>query len=98
MIFFRIFWHLCSCSHAAGVAALMIEAQKFKNPDPALIKKILASNVIDMDNPETDGFDEGFDFATGAGFIKADAAVATARYYNEYFEATKKFLALVNRS
>lgn len=29
-----------------------------------------------MDDPSTPGFDGGFDFATGNGFIQADAALA----------------------
>ena len=72
--------------HAAGVAALMIEAQKLNTLTPDQIKGILESTAIDMDNIYTDGFDKGFDFNTGYGFIKADAAVGKVKFPNLYVQ------------
>jgi hypothetical protein len=45
--------------HAAGVAALMIEAQKLKTITPDQIKGVLSANTVDMDNLYTPGFDKG---------------------------------------
>ncbi|HYE35968.1 S8 family peptidase [Methylocaldum sp.] len=60
--------------HAAAVAALMLQA------DPSLspwdIYTAMANTAIDMDDPFTPDFDTGFDFASGCGFIQADAAIA----------------------
>jgi subtilisin family serine protease len=63
--------------HAAGVAALMLEV----NPSlsPSQINKTLKQSAIDMDDPATPGFDQGFDFATGDGLIQADKALALIR-------------------
>lgn len=72
--------------HAAGVAALMIEAQKLKTLTPNQIEGILMANTIDMDAVRTSGFDKGFDYNTGAGFIRADAAVAAVQYPNIYIK------------
>ena len=66
--------------HAAGVAALMIDAQKLRTITPDQIKGILGKNAIDMDNPYTPGFDVGFDFATGMGFIQADKSVGEVKF------------------
>ena len=59
--------------HAAGVAALM----KSKVPaiTPAAILTTLENTALDMDDPFTAGFDTGFDFGTGFGFIQADKAL-----------------------
>ncbi len=70
--------------HAAGVAALMIDAQKLRTLKPAQIKGILAKHAIDMDDPYTDGFDKGFDFTTGAGLIVADKSVGEVKFPNVY--------------
>jgi len=75
--------------HAAGVAALMIEAEKLNNLTPGQIKGVLSASAIDMDNIFTDGFDKGFDFNTGAGLIKADAAVAAVKFPNLYIKDLK---------
>lgn len=72
--------------HAAGVAALMIEAQKLKTLTPNQIEGILMASAVDMDAPRTTGFDKGFDYNTGAGFIRADAAVAAVQYPNIYIK------------
>jgi subtilisin family serine protease len=68
--------------HAAGVAALMIDAQKLHTLKPGQIKGILSAHAVDMDDPYTNGFDKGFDFATGAGFIVADKAVGDVKFPN----------------
>ncbi|UYZ62285.1 S8 family serine peptidase [Hymenobacter weizhouensis] len=78
-----------SAPHAAGVAALMIEA--FRNPlPPDLVKLAMTSTALDMDDeftndstydvgpnadPAGDVFDQGFDFTTGYGLLQADRAV-----------------------
>lgn len=75
--------------HAAGAAALMIDAQKLKTITPDQIKGILSANTVDMDNIYTPGFDAGFDFNTGTGLIKADAAVDAVRFPNVYVKDLK---------
>ncbi|SOE23669.1 Subtilase family protein [Spirosomataceae bacterium TFI 002] len=62
--------------HAAAVAALMLEAEP--SYTPANILTELRNSSTDMDDPTTPGFDIGFDYATGAGLIKADVAVQAA--------------------
>jgi hypothetical protein len=59
--------------HAAAVAGLMLQG----NPGltPGAIKTALINSCVDMDDPLTAGFDTGFDYATGNGLIRADAAV-----------------------
>ncbi|RYE12273.1 MAG: hypothetical protein EOP51_31865, partial [Sphingobacteriales bacterium] len=59
--------------HAAAVAGLMFQG----NPGltPSAIKTALINSCIDMDDPSTPFFDTGFDYATGNGLIRADAAV-----------------------
>jgi subtilisin family serine protease len=66
--------------HAAGVAALMIEAQKLGTITPDQIKGVLTKNAIDMNNRYTRGFDKGFDYNTGHGFLQADKAVGAVQY------------------
>ena len=72
--------------HGAALAALMIEAQKLKTITPNQIKGILESHTYDMDNPYTTGFDNGFDFATGYGFVKGDKAVGEVKFPNLYIK------------
>ena len=60
--------------HAAAVAALLQERAKLSF-SPADVLKRLQSTAIDMDDPLTPGFDTGFDFRTGYGFIQADKAL-----------------------
>ena len=59
--------------HAAAVAALM------KQKVPAITRNTILSTMettaLDMDDPSTAGFDTGFDFGTGYGFIQADRAL-----------------------
>ena len=59
--------------HAAALAALIIQAKsKFYDDDisPTELRGILQSSAIDMGTA-------GFDFATGYGFLQADAALGT---------------------
>src|SRR6185436_7674050 len=63
----------CSAPHAAGVAALMIEARKkYWNEvlSPDSVRLLLQNTAIDMDN-------NGFDYISGYGFIQADKAIET---------------------
>lgn len=62
-----------SAPHVAAVAALMLEIDN--NLPPRTVTKSLQQSAIDMDNPLTPGFDQGFDFKTGMGFVQADAAI-----------------------
>jgi subtilisin family serine protease len=75
--------------HAAGIAALMIEAEKLNNLTPGQIKGILSANTVDMDNIYTPGFDKGFDFNTGTGLVKADGAVGDVKFPNLYIKDLK---------
>ena len=61
--------------HAAAVAALMLDY----NPalTPANIENALIASAIDMNDPFTPGFDNGFDFKTGHGLIQADDALCS---------------------
>ncbi|NEO32631.1 MAG: S8 family serine peptidase [Symploca sp. SIO3C6] len=69
-----------SVAHVAAVAALMLEANP--NLDPETIYSILQETALDMDDPDTPGFDRGFDFATGYGLIDAVGALNAARTLN----------------
>ena len=46
--------------HAAGAAALMIDAQKLNTLTPSQIRGIMSAKTYDMDNRYTAGFDKGF--------------------------------------
>ena len=63
--------------HAAAVAALMQQARKVRMT-PAAVLDIMKQSALDMDDPETPGFDIGFDYRTGAGLIQADKCVELA--------------------
>jgi hypothetical protein len=63
-----------SVGHAAGVAALLIEADP--TATPAELYQALENTALDMDDPYTVGFDLGRDAATGDGLIQADLAIA----------------------
>lgn len=60
--------------HAAAVAALLQE-KTHNSLSPATIGSILKQTALDMDDPSTPGFDTGFDYGTGYGFIQADKAL-----------------------
>jgi len=64
-----------SAPHVAAIAALMLEAES--NLSPADIRSVLQSTALDMDNPYSPEFDEGFDFATGTGYVNAFEAVGS---------------------
>ncbi|HAA28478.1 MAG TPA: peptidase S8 [Cyanobacteria bacterium UBA8553] len=66
--------------HVAAVAALILQANP--NLNPSEVYSILESTALDMDDPGTPGFDEGYDFATGYGFVQADRAVELALAQN----------------
>ncbi|MGK7394895.1 MAG: S8 family serine peptidase [Candidatus Cyclobacteriaceae bacterium M3_2C_046] len=75
--------------HAAGIAALMGQASP--SLDPEGIEELLISTALDMDDPETPGFDSGFDFGTGYGYVQGFEAlshlttcigIATLELYN----------------
>ena len=59
--------------HAAGVAALLLEAKPDATPE--LIYQALEQTAIDLDDPFTPGEDIGFDFGSGFGLIQADLAL-----------------------
>ena len=61
--------------HVAAVAALM-QQQARGTLSPADIRTRLIQSAIDMDDPSTPGFDRGFDFGTGYGFVQADRALS----------------------
>jgi Subtilase family/Secretion system C-terminal sorting domain len=75
--------------HGAGVAALMIEAQKLNTITPDQIRGVMSSNTSDMDDPSTPGFDKGFDVASGYGLIEADKAVGAVKFPNLYIKNLK---------
>ena len=59
--------------HAAGVAALMLDAKGTLTPTQ--IYNALESKAIDMDNPYAAGFQTGKDVASGYGLVDASASV-----------------------
>lgn len=65
-----------SAPAAAAVAALLLQARPELNGED--IRALLSSSAIDMDNPNTAGFDVGYDFGSGYGLIQADLAVGFA--------------------
>lgn len=60
--------------HAAAVAALLLAAEPSLMPNE--VYAALEQTALDMDDPSTPGFDDGFDFATGWGLIQADRALS----------------------
>ncbi len=63
-----------SASHAAAVAALMLQASK-NALQPGQVRQVLQETALDMDDPFTNTFDKGFDAGTGYGLVQADKAV-----------------------
>lgn len=80
----NFFGTFAAAPHAAGVAALMIAAEKLDNIIPDKIKGILQHTASDMDDRFTAGFDKGFDFNTGYGFINAEKAVKKVKFPNQF--------------
>ena len=72
-----------SAPHAAGIAALMIEAAGNNLPAFA-INYIFRASAKDMDDPLTPQFDKGVDFRTGAGFLDANWAVNIASFFRSF--------------
>lgn len=72
-----------SAPHAAGVAALMIEAANYNLPALA-INYVFKAAAVDMDDPLTPQFDAGVDFRTGAGFLDASRAVNIASFFKRF--------------
>lgn len=68
--------------HVAAVAALMLEFDPGRSP--AQVFEDLATTAIDMDNPATPEFDEGFDPATGFGLVQADEAIPLAAEVSQF--------------
>jgi subtilisin family serine protease len=66
--------------HVAAVAALILSANP--NLSPSQVYSILEQTALDMDDTGTPGFDQGYDLATGYGFVQADRAVALASVQN----------------
>lgn len=62
--------------HAAALAALMRQANT--SLDATQIHQLLRDTAIDMDDPATTGFDVGYDFGTGYGFVNGLEAVRAA--------------------
>lgn len=85
-LFNPFFGTSAAAPHAAGVAALMIEAQKLKTITPSQIKGILTTHTWFMDDPYTPGLDKGFNFAAGYGLIKATGAVGEVKFPNAYIK------------
>jgi len=64
-----------SAPHAAGAAALLLDATG-EHFTPGEVKTVFNETAEDMDDPFTAEFDAGFDFGTGNGFLQVDAALA----------------------
>ena len=62
--------------HVAAVAALMNEAAG-ERLSPERITEVLQETATDLNDPETEGFDEGYDFKTGFGYVNAQKSVAS---------------------
>ncbi|HEY9609979.1 S8 family peptidase [Allocoleopsis sp.] len=80
--------------HIAAVAALILQANP--NLNPSEVYSILEQTALDMDDPGTPGFDQGYDFATGYGFVQADRAVELALAQNPCSTSEDALLAGAN--
>jgi subtilisin family serine protease len=63
--------------HAAGVAALLMDIDPTLTPDETYAW--MKANSLDMNDPDTRGFDKGFDYRTGYGLIQAVADFAVVK-------------------
>ena len=79
-----------SAPHAAAVAALCLEASHCFQLSPFYIKNAFILNTTDMDDPATPGFDYGFDFKTGNGFINAEGILSYFDFCNFNKNTTAK--------
>jgi len=70
--------------HAAAVAAIML--QEVPTLTPASVRQVLRDTARDMDDPDTTGFDTGWDRVSGAGLIDGNAAVSFLRSENVRIE------------
>ena len=71
-----------SAPHAAAVAALCLEASNCFQLSPFYVKNAFINSTTDMDDPGTPGFDYGFDFKTGNGFINAEEILSYFDFCN----------------
>ena len=77
--------------HIAAVVALMLQEKSDLTPQE--VWDILDETALDMDDPTTEGFDVGYDSATGRGYVQADKALAALQeeptvYRYEAYDAT----------
>ena len=72
----RFFGTSAASPNVAALASLLLELNRGpKSLTPEEIYAILANTAIDMDDNFTIGFDTGYDFNTGTGFVNASAAL-----------------------
>lgn len=81
-----------SAPHAAAVGALLQEKAGNALSRQTLLS-VLQQTALDMDDPLTPGFDTGFDFRTGSGFIQADKAL---KQVSDLFPQAVLSLSLIN--
>jgi len=79
----NFFGSSASVPNAGAVAALMLQVAPWATP--ADIAIAMDSTALDMDDPGTNGIDQGFDFASGYGLLNADRAVAMLALFDEKF-------------
>jgi len=82
-----------SAPHVAGVAALMLQANRRLRPVD--IRNLLETTAVDMDDPATPDVDPGFDFATGHGLVDALEAIGQARAFRPGDRGQRQRLALL---
>lgn len=75
--FFNFFGTSASAPHVAALVALMLEANPSLSPND--VEEILQATALDMDDPTKEGFQLGFDFASGSGYVEGLSAVTAAQ-------------------